>query len=254
MKLDVLRIERTARKTIKDAVSEEVPLTLYINGEELLTLLCSPDNLKELSAGFLYSSGLIKSIKEIKNIAIDDQRWVSYVELNTKDVSPKLLFKRLYTSGCGRGTLFYNALDIMHRKKITSDFKLSSEKIIQLMHSFQKSSLVFKHTGGVHSAALSDGETMLVFKEDIGRHNALDKAIGEALVKGLNMKDLVVLTSGRVSSEIVLKAEKMKSAFLISRSAPTNQAVKLAEELNVTLIGFVRGSRMNVYTARERVV
>jgi len=193
-------------------------------------------------------------MNDIKAITIDNRKFASYIELVTKDTASQLLFKRLYTSGCGRGVIFYNALDLMHRQKITSNFKVSSEKLISLMNSFQKKSITFRETGGVHSAALSDGNNILVFKEDIGRHNALDKTIGEALMKGLNMEGLIVLTAGRISTEIISKVAKTQAAFLISRSAPTDQAVKLARELNLTLIGFVRGRRMNIYTAKERVV
>lgn len=252
--VEVVKIDSGRKQILKDKVTDEVPLTIQLNGKELLTLLCSPDSLKKLSTGFLYSSGLIKSIDEIRNITIDSQNWIAHVKLKTKAEASQLMFKRLYTSGCGKGTLFYNALDLIHKRKITSKLKVSSEKIIELMNSFQKSSVAFRETGGVHSAALSDGNNILVFKEDIGRHNALDKAIGEALIKGLSMRDLIVLTSGRVSSEIVLKVEKMGSAFLISRSAPTNQAIKLANQLNLTLVGFVRGRKMNVYAVNERIV
>jgi len=253
IKIELLRIDSTGKKNIEDVVCEETPLTIYLEEKELLTLLCSPHDLKELCIGFLYSSRLIKSLDDIKNIIIDRQNWNANIELNKKMGNNKLMFKRLYTSGCGKGTVFYNALDCIHKIKITSDARISSEKIVALMDCFQASSLGFKETGGVHSAALSSGDDILVFKEDIGRHNALDKVIGEALVKNLNMKDSIILTSGRISSEIISKAESARASFLISRSAPTDQAIKLAKELNLTLIGFVRGKRMNVYTANERV-
>lgn len=253
-KTDVVRIDNGKKQKIKDMVTDEIPLTIQLDGKELLTMLCSPDSLKELSVGFLYSAGLIKSMDQIKNITIDRQNWISYVELNSKNQASELIFKRLYTSGCGKGAIFYNALDLINKRKITSNFTISAEKIIDLMDYFQKNSLNFRETGGVHSAALSDSNKILVFKEDIGRHNALDKVIGEALKKGLNMEDLIVLSSGRISSEIVLKVEKIRSVLLISRSAPTNQAIKLAKELNLTLVGFVRGKRINVYTANGRIV
>ena len=235
-------------------VTEEVPLTLHLNGKELLTLLCSPNNLKQLCLGFLYSSGLIKSMDDVENIIIDTENYSSDIKLKDKQLDPQLLFKRLYTSGCGRGTVFYNLSDLVQKTKIKSRIKFSANKIITLMGTFQKHSLAFKETGGVHSAALSDGKDILIFQEDIGRHNALDKVIGEALIRGVNMKDLVILTSGRISSEIISKVEKTRAVFLISRSAPTNQAIKLAKELNLTLIGFARGRRMNVYAADERVI
>lgn len=239
--VDVVRIDRNNKENVKDRVADEVPLTIHLDGKELLTLLCSPDSLKELCVGFLYTSGLIKSVDGIRDILIDSTNWIVHVELKTKTGVSVFMFRRLYTSGCGK-------------RKITSKLKVASDKITELMDSFQKSSVSFRKTGGVHSAALSDGNNILVFKEDIGRHNALDKAIGEALIKGLNMGDLIVLTSGRISSEIVLKVEKISSAFLISRSAPTIQAIMLAKELNLTLVGFVRGKRMNIYSGYERVI
>lgn len=254
MEIDILRIDKNKKEQLKDIITEEIPLTLYLNEKELVTLLCSPDSLKELSIGFLFSSGLIKSIENIDNITIDAKKWSSHIELKNKADASELIFKRVYTSGCGKGTLFYKMTDLLHRKPIRNAFNISSEKISELMRSFQERSVNFRKTGGVHSAELSDGKDIVIFKEDIGRHNAIDKIIGEALIKGLNLKNMIVLTSGRISSEIVFKVQKMASPILISRSAPTDQAVKIAKELNLTLVGFARGKRMNVYTARERIV
>jgi len=250
----ITRIKGDIKETVEDVTAQEIPLTINLNAEELATILCSPESLKELSVGFLYSSGIIKSVKDLKNIIIDNHNKISYVELNNKNIDSKLSFKRLYTSGCGKGVIFYSALEQIHRKKIISNIKINSKRLAELMNSFQKMSVVFKKTGGVHSAALSDGDSILVFKEDIGRHNAVDKIIGEALINNLGLKDLIVLVSGRISSEIVSKIGKTKAAFLISRSAPTDQAISLAKRLNLTLVGFVRGRSMNVYAAAERVV
>jgi len=252
--INILRIDKNEKKDIKDIVTQEIPLTICSNSKELFTLLCSPRDLKELSIGFLYSAGLVQSRDEIKSVVIDEKNWISHVELINNDTMSELMFKRLYTSGCGRGTLFYNSRDFMHKKRIKSTFKIPSKEIMKLVSSFEKASIVFKETGGVHSAALSDESDIRAFKEDIGRHNAVDKVIGEALVKGLRMEELLLLTSGRITSEIVFKVHKMGSPIIASRSAPTDQAVKSAEEAGITLIGFVRGRRMNVYTHRERII
>jgi len=251
--IDALRIDKDGKRATKEPVTEEIPLTLYLNNKELLTLLCSPADLKELSIGFLYSSGLIRTLQDIERVIVDTRNWASYVELKEKNDPSPLMFKRLYTSGCGRGTLFYNALDHMNREKITSSFRVNWRKLLEMVDSFQKKSLIFKKTGGIHSAALSDGENIIVFKEDIGRHNAVDKVAGEALMKGIAMGNSIVLTSGRISSEIVFKTQKMGSPILISRSAPTDQAQKLAEACDMTLVGFARGQRMNVYAGRHRI-
>jgi FdhD protein len=253
VELDILRIDRDKKANFQDIVTDEIPLTIYLEDKELVTLLCSPENLKELSLGFLYSAGLIHSMNDIEGIIISSQNWTSHVKLKNKDIDTEFIFKRLYTSGCGKGVFFYNAVDLMHRKVITKDSKISADKIVDLMRTFQGMAITFRKTGGVHSAALSDSQNIVAFKEDIGRHNAIDKVIGEALMKNLDMPELIVLTSGRISSEIVFKAQKMGVAFLISRSAPTDQAIKVANTAKLTLIGFARGQRMNVYTAKERI-
>ena len=149
---------------------------------------------------------------------------------------------------------FYNVLDFAYKKKMTQNLIINSEKITELMMAFEKKSTKFKKTGGVHSAALTDGINIFVFNEDIGRHNAIDKVIGEALYKNMNMEEFIVLTSGRISSDMMFKIQKIGSAVIISRSAPTSMAVRLADEWNVTLVGFARGYRMNVYTAKNRIL
>lgn len=251
---NIKQIKAGKEKVIDDFIAEEVPFTINIGDREIVTLLSTPENLKELSVGFLFTSGLIKKANEIKKIVIDEQKWVIYIDLIDDIQMEKLVFKRLYTSGCGRGTLFYNALDIMYRSKINSGLKIKNTLISGLMTNFQKKSETYLKTGGVHSAAIADGEKILFFAEDIGRHNAIDKVIGAALLEGEGLGEKVLITSGRISSEVVFKMRKCQIPIVISKSAPTDQAVKLSREMNITLIGFARGSRMNVYSADERVI
>lgn len=249
----VTKIRENIRETTKDQVAEEVPFTLNLAEKELLTLLCSPFDLEDLVRGLLFTSGLIKSLSEIKRITIDSQRWSCYIEVANREAED-LMFKRLYTSGCGRGTVFYNALDIMHRAKITSAFKINSAAVSGLMLAFQKRSEVYLKTGGVHSAAVADKERILAFREDIGRHNAIDKVIGYALSQNKAFEDKILITSGRISSEVVFKVKKCGMPMIISRAAPTNQAIKLAKDMGITAAGFVRGSRMNIYSGEERII
>ncbi len=249
----ITKIRENTREAIEDVVAEEVPFTLNLAEKELVTLLCSPLELEDLARGFLFTSGLIKNLSEIKRITIDSQRWSCHIEMVNTEVE-NLMFKRLYTSGCGRGTLFYNALDIMHRSKIISEFRINAAAVGKLMIDFQKRSEVYLKTGGVHSAALADESRILAFREDIGRHNAIDKVIGYALSQHKNFEDKILITSGRVSSEVVFKVKKCGMPMVISRAAATNQAVRLAREMNLTLVGFARGSRMNVYSVEGRIV
>jgi FdhD protein len=138
--------------------------------------------------------------------------------------------------------------------KVESKTKISALEVFELVKEFQHRSQLFKATGGVHSAALCNAKSILIFSEDIGRHNAIDKIFGECILKDIPTGNRILVTSGRVSSEILLKAAKRDIPLLISKSAPTDLGVKLANDLGVTLIGFVRGKRMNVYANDWRVV
>jgi len=245
-------IRQGVKEEKDDAVTEEVPLTIELNGTELATLLCSPSNLKHLVVGFLYTSGFIEQASSITSLAIDQDRWKAYVDCVVAFPS-EMLFKRIYTSGCGKGIIFHNPLDLMQRVRLADGFTIAGDTFFGLMKTFITSSEEFRLTGGVHSAALI-GATETIFKDDLGRHNALDKAIGEGLQKNIDFGAQVALTSGRVSSEVVAKVLRCQIPVLASSGAPTNQAVKIAREANMTLLGFVRGQHMNVYSGEQRIV
>ena len=247
-RVPVLRLTESGKSTADDVVVREFPLTIVLNNQELVTLLCSPKNLDYLAVGFLSSEGLLKSKEDIKKIAVDDRRGVVRVETEVENKQAgEVLFKRLITSGCGRGASFYSAADVGGQVKVESQTRISAREVFELVKEFQHRSQVFRMTGGVHSAALCDTKSILVFSEDIGRHNAIDKIFGECILKDIPTDDRIIATSGRVSSEILLKAAKRNIPLLISKSAPTDLGVRLANDLGVTLIGFVRGKRMNVY-------
>ena len=249
--LAILRITEQERIEMEDAVVREFPLTIILNNQELVTLLCSPTKLKYLALGFLASEGLIKTKEEVNNILLDDRRGVVRVETKrATDITGDLIFKRFITSS--KGATFHSAVDTT-QAKVESEAGVSAPLVFALMKEFQLRSEVFKNTGGVHSAALSDSESLLIFSEDIGRHNAIDKIFGECLWEGISTEGSVIVTSGRVSSEILFKVAKRGIPIIISKSAPTDLAVQTASDLGVTLIGFVRGKRMNVYTNGWRV-
>jgi len=236
-----------------DKVVRELPLTIILNEKELVTLLCSPVDLKYLAIGFLYSEGLIKGKDEIRKVLVDEVRGVVRVETRGDKGSTEQIFKRLITSGCGRGASFYSAADIQDQERVDSQLVVMANEIFDLVYEFQYRSQLFRATGGVHSAALSDGKKILIFAEDIGRHNAIDKIFGRCLLEDISLDGRMIVTSGRISSEILLKVAKRKIPVIISKSAPTNMAVRLADSLGITLVGFVRGKRMNVYTSGWRV-
>jgi len=252
--LRLVRITESGGEEVRDIVVRECPLTVVLNGIELVTLLCTPTKLKELAVGFLYSEGLLKRREDLKRVTVDRKRGVAWVESKgDKKVTGEQLSRRYITTGCGRGTSF-SLGDLRGAPKVKSKMKVASSAILNLMKDFQERSEIHRMTGGVHNAALCDKKNILLFSEDVGRHSAIDKILGESLLKGLPMKNRLLMTSGRTSSDILLKAARAGIPIVVSKSAPTDVGVKLAEAFGITLIGFVRGSRMNVYSNGWRVV
>lgn len=254
-KVTIYRVTRDSKQVNEDVVVRELPLTIILNGRELVTLLCSPSNLKYLAIGFLFAEGLIISKNDIERITVNESKGIAHIEtISGSDGDEAQVFKRIITPGCGRGAAFYNAADAFGMKKVDSKLQISGAEILDLMKQFQLRSETYRSTGGVHSAALCNKEEVLLFSEDIGRHNAIDKIFGQRLWEGIPTHDQIVFTSGRVSSEIVIKIARSNVPILASKSAPTGTAVKLANSLGITLIGFVRGMRMNVYSQDQRIV
>jgi len=253
-RIPILRLTEESRSNLDDVVAREFPLTIILNNQELVTLLCSPKDLNYLAIGFLFSEGLLESKDEISKVIVDDQRGVVRVETKAdKALTNEFLFKRLITSGCGRGASFYSAADAQQQAKVESAMEISTGKVLSLVREFQQRSEIYRTTGGVHSAALCDAQSILVFNEDIGRHNAIDKLFGECVLKDISTDERMVITSGRISSEILLKVARRKIPIIVSKSAPTDLGVRLANNLGVTLLGFARGKRVNVYTNDWRI-
>ncbi len=252
--ISILRLTGGDRKNTEDVVAREFPLTIILNNQELVTLLCSPVKLKYLAIGFLFSEGLINRQDEIRQITVDEQRGIVRVAIKESGaVGRDTVFKRFITSGCGRGAAFYSA-DDARVEKVESRVEISTRQVLAMVKEFQNRSEIYRATGGVHSAALCDTKSILLFSEDIGRHNAVDKIFGECLLEGIPTDERIVITSGRISSEILLKVAKRRIPIIISKSAPTDLGVRLASELGITLLGFVRGNRINAYAHDWRIV
>ncbi|MFC1938584.1 formate dehydrogenase accessory sulfurtransferase FdhD [Chloroflexota bacterium] len=254
--LPVERVTKEGKQDTEDLVTKELPLAIILNNQEIATLLCSPLDLGYLAIGFLFSEGLIGSKDEVKKIIVDDQKGVVRVETEEdKERADRIPGNRLITSGCGRVVWGgYYRTDTPGQEKVTSQFSVSAAQVLALARQFQRRSRIFKATGGVHSAALCDQRNILIFSEDIGRHNAIDKILGRCILDSIPTANRIVITSGRVSSEIVLKVASMDIPILVSRSAPTDLGVRLASDLGLTMVGFARGDKMNVYTKGWRIV
>jgi FdhD protein len=156
--------------------------------------------------------------------------------------------QRTLTSGCGGGTTFKT-----QGQRVDSDLVVTPKEVLALMKQLQKQMDMYRLCGGVHTSALSDTKNLLVMAEDIGRHNTLDKIQGECLLSGLSTRDRLLLCTGRVSSEMMLKAAKMQAPVIVSRHSPTESAVSIARELGIALVGHARGSNLSVYSHVERL-
>jgi FdhD protein len=254
-KVTVVRVSNGIRETAEDFVAVESPLTVVMDSQELVTILCTPVNQKYLAVGFLFSEGFLKAKEDIKKVVLDDSKGLVWVETSgLGQVDADRLHKRLITSGCGRGASFYSFSDATESTKVESQVRVSSDDVFRLVNAFQHHSEIYRTTHGVHSAALCDSQSMLVFAEDIGRHNALDKVFGECILNDVTMHDRMIIVSGRISSEMLLKVARRNIPVVISVAAPTSTGVKMANDLGITLIGLVRGSRMNVYSAAGRML
>ena len=253
-KFPIVRISEQGRSESDGVVATEFSLTITLNNQELVTLLCSPTKLDCLAVGFLSSEGLIKSKDEIREITVDEESGV--VQVTTKqagEFAQSISSRRFIGSSGARGTNF-SAISSTSWAKVKSHLQVSPPEVFALMQEFIQHSKVFRATSGVHSAGLCDTKNILLFSDDIGRHNAIDKIFGECILNDIPMSDRIITTTGRVSSEILLKVARRGIPILISKAVPTNLGVKLAADLGITLIGFARGKTMNVYACGWRVV
>lgn len=235
-----------------DEIAREWALTIVLNGKQYATIVCTPDNLEELVIGFLASEGIIRHPESIQQLRMDESQGFAYVEL-THSVTLTERTERWIGSCCGKSREFYLKQDVQTAKTIYSNMKLSIKQAYNLMQQFDTEADIFGRTGGVHQAAIATKNQMMVSFIDIGRHNALDKLYGYILKNHLSLKNTCILFSGRISSEVVLKVSKIGVGVLLAKSAPTDLALKLANDLHITAVGFVRKDKLNVYTHEHRV-
>lgn len=244
-----------AREEVEAAMVKEVPFTVYLNGSEIVTLLCTGVDLKVLALGFLKSEGLIVERSKLAGVEVDREGKFARVQTAEETaLAQSLLGKRTVTSGCGKGSTFYTSLDALRSRKITAPIQIGEGEILRLMKSLHEHSDLYRETRGVHNCGLAAGGEIQVFKSDIGRHNALDMIIGTCFLEGMPTGDKILLTTGRITSEILIKTAKVGIPAVVSLSSATSLAVTLAEELNMTIVGRVRAGAMVIYSGAENVV
>jgi len=228
------------------SVPDEAQITIFVNQQELVTVLCTPNKLNYLVLGFLYAEGIISGIGDVTSMRVCDDE--SEVDVRLKNAELELPTVRTLTSGCSGGVAF-----TIEGRKVDSNLVVKPAQILSLMKQFLMQMELYKHCGGVHASALCDTIKTLVVSEDIGRHNTLDKIHGECLMRKIQTKDKLLISTGRVSSEMLLKAARMQVPIVVSRTSPTGRAVGLANDLNIALIGYARGRHLSVYSHPKRL-
>ena len=251
----ILKARGPLLEWVEDEVVREVPLTIHYNGEEIATLLCSPSQTEELVYGFLLNEGFIRVPKDVYKIRHDPSDHLAWVEGKPCVLQKELMSKRFVSACCGKSRAsFCFANDVLMVTALTSTYCIPLQEAYGYVKFLQANSTLFDSTGGVHSGGVGYQGKVLLTSYDIGRHNVFDKLSGSAFHTGLNLDNHVIFFSGRVSSEILLKVAKMKVPILIARGAPTDMALSQAAALNITVIGFAREQRLNIYTCPDRII
>ncbi len=235
IKLDGETFEKTMHKVV-----EEVPLSIFINGKHFVTAMTSPDMRREFITGHLFSERIVGDLNEIESLEIEGNVARAIISNPMRVILPR----RPIVSGCGGISSF---LDESKLPEVKSDMRIEKKNIYKAMRAISLSEL-HEATGGVHSVGLFGKDGAICISEDIGRHNALDKVIGYSLMKDVNFKDTFAASTGRISSDMALKCSVAGIPIIASRGATTSLAIAIAERTSLTVIGFVRGGRMNIYT------
>lgn len=258
LKVNIVRVDVSAKNAQKktDYVAEEKPLHIFLNRTRYVTVFCSPSKLKEMAVGHAISEGIVESLEEVEGIDLKEEEGVCRINLKPYVKLEKKLklsqhFSRVIFSACGSKTPYQPALGLV---KIQSDLKVKAEIILNCVNRLNFIAETFRKTGGVHVAAIysSDG-TLVTFAEDVGRHNAVDKVIGSCILKGTDLCNCFLALSGRLTGDIVLKAARTGLPIVASLAAAIDSGITVAKDTCLTLVGFVRGKRMNIYNCAERV-
>jgi len=251
----IMRLIGEQLEELTDQVAAEAPFALTVNGQLLVTLICTPTDLDAMAVGFLLSEGILTDRESLLDLTVNEKDGVVSVSLKSlPEDFDQITRKKTITSGCGQGITFSDGSNLEGIPANHLRISVTPEDLRSLLREFRSISDLFQKTGGVHSAALADKNKIILFAEDIGRHNAVDKLIGRAFLDDIPVEDKILLSSGRISGEIMTKVIRNRIPILISRTAPTCMSLTYAEDYGITLIGFARGKRMNIYTHPQRIV
>lgn len=230
-------------------VISEASVSLTVNGENWISFMCTPTDLEALAVGFLYNEGIIQSMAEVAAVSKCENGdnvdvWLDH------SVQKPALWRR--TSGCTGGVTSSQPKPLPAKESL--DRKITPDLVLNAMDQLLQAQELYRETRGVHCSALSDGQQIIYRAEDIGRHNTLDKLAGMALMKPATLEQKIIITTGRISSEMLQKSSRLGASVVISRTSPTSLSVEMAEEIGITLIGYARRNQFLVYAHAERLM
>ncbi len=236
-------------ETLGSGVIVETPVTLAVNGRVWLTFMCTPIDLEALAVGFIYNEGIIKNKEEIELVKVCPSGDNVDIWLKNAVEQPEH-WRR--TSGC-TGGITAATLDKVH-PELKDGLLLTPQMVQGLIKSLTEEQVLYREVGGVHTSILSDGDRVVVSTEDIGRHNSLDKIAGRCLLENIELKRKILVTTGRISSDMIQKAARIGAAVVISRTSASSLSVTLADQWGITLIGYARHDQFVIYTHPERII
>ena len=255
--LDATQVQNATNEygeTITVKVSSEHPLTLYIDRREIVTLMTLGTQPEALTLGYIRNQGFIDQIEEIKSLQVDwETDSVAVITHRGIDNISDKLSKRTVTTGCGQGTMFGNIMDKLEQIRLPVP-TLKQSQIYQLLHNLNEDNAIYKSAGAVHGCALCQGTERDYFIEDVGRHNAVDAIAGLMWLDGVEGGDKIFYTTGRLTSEMVIKVAQMGIPVLLSRSGVTQMGLELAQKLGITMIARAKGRHFNIFHGAETIV
>ncbi|MDW7674251.1 MAG: formate dehydrogenase accessory sulfurtransferase FdhD [Bacillota bacterium] len=240
------------KKEATKAICEEMPVEFIVNDKKIVTFMATPQNLNELAVGYLYSRGLISEVDDILVLGTCNDMTKVTARTRTELAQEQYGLAGVLTSGCGSGAAVSAAF--LKREKIDSNLQITLYQLKALTKKMFSEATLYRETGGIHCAAIANNFCLVTCREDVGRHNAIDKVIGKGLFQGIDFSQHVILTTGRLSSDMILKAVAGKIPIVVSRSIPTSLAIEIAEEIGITVVGRIASFNPIVYTHDWRII
>ena len=244
-----------AGRSVPTPIAGEHPLTLYVDKREIVTLMTLGAAPEALVIGFLRNQRLVKSIEDIVSVQVDWEVNAAVVTTRSGLVDlEKRMEKKTATTGCGQGTVFGDLMEDIESIRLDDSVRVDEETLFGLLNAVRIHESIYKEAGAVHGCALAEGARILTFVEDVGRHNAVDAIAGWMWLEGIDGSDKIFYTTGRLTSEMVIKAAQMNIPVLVSRSGLTKMGHEIAQRVGITMIGRAVNKRYLLFTGGHRLV